>query len=429
MDIEIIPSELGGSVSIPSSKSVGHRAIICAALARGKSRILNVDLSDDIERTLNAIKIFGAEVSFLGKDIYIDGSNIFASSDDIIIDCFESGSTLRFLIPLSLLYEGKTTFTGTDRLASRSILPYIEIFSRNNIEFLIAGGDNLNRQLPFMVTGGSKSISDINLVGSVSSQFITGLLFILPFLPCGTVINVTSNLESKSYVDISLKVLQSFGVYIHNESYSKFYIEEKQSYESTVFFCENDFSQAAFFLVAGIIGSKAVCCRGLNLDSVQGDKEIVNIIRRMGGHVECEGNSITAFPSDTFCIEIDARDIPDLVPILTVLAAFSTGVTKIYNVSRLRIKESDRLEAISSQLCILGASVIVEDDILFVKGNPENINGGRVTSFNDHRIAMSLAIASSRCNKSVFLENAECVKKSYPGFWDDFKSIGGRLLH
>lgn len=430
MDAEIIPSNLSGFIKVPSSKSEGHRSIICAALSNGVSRILNLDISDDLKRTLCAVQAFGAKVNFSDGCISIDGSGTLSSCADIAVDCSESASSLRFLIPISLLRRGSTAFYGTDRLSERSVQPYIDMFRENNIEFYTGKTESSKSYLPLEIFGRADTSNiNISLKGSVSSQFVTGLLFILPFLPCGKCINVTTPLESKPYVDISLKVLERFGVYIHNESYSKFYISEPQIYKPISFVCGGDYSQAAFFLAAGITGKNKVTCGGLNFSSLQGDRKIVEIIRKMGGKVECVDGNITAFPSNTFGTDIDASDIPDIVPILAVIAAFSDGLTKIRNVGRLRIKECDRLYAITSQLCGLGASVCTDGDTLVINGANRNIKGGRAKSFNDHRIAMSIAIASTRCDCPVILEDCECVEKSYPRFWDDFKSIGGRVSY
>lgn len=430
MDVKIEPSGLSGFVRVPSSKSEGHRALICAALSNGVSEIFNFDTSGDLERTVCGLRAFGAKISVFDSCVKVDGSTTFSSCEDAAVDCFESASSLRFLIPLSLLRRGKTFFSGTDRLSMRSLQPYIDIFTRNEIEFHIGTGRNPMAYLPLEISGIAEIPNvDISLEGGVSSQFVTGLLFVLPFLPGGTRVSVTTPLESKPYVDITLRVLQRFGVCVCNKSYSEFYISSPQTYIPASFVCEADYSQAAFFIAAGVIGRGKVTCGEFNLSSLQGDRKIVEILRKMGARIECEGGRITAFPSKTFGIDIDASDIPDIVPILAVVAAFSDGVTTICNVGRLRIKESDRMEAISSQLCRLGASIYAIGDTLVINGTKGNIRGGKASSFGDHRIAMSIAVAATRCDSTVTLDSSECVGKSYPRFWEDFRSIGGRISY
>jgi len=260
--------------------------------------------------------------------------------------------------------------------------------------------------------------------GDISSQFITGLLFSLPILEGNSKILITTKLESKGYIDLTLDILKDFGIEIENNNYKEFNIRGAQKYNSRNYYVEGDYSQGAFFLVAGALGSSIVCY-GLNKDSLQGDKVIVDILEAMGCNVEESEEGIRVKPSKTKGIEIDASNCPDLVPVLTVLASLSEGETKIVNAKRLRIKEcSDRLHAITKELNKLGADIIELEDSLIISGVNE-LKGGEVDSHNDHRIVMALAIAATRAKGDVIINNPRAVEKSYPNFFKDYFKLGG----
>ncbi len=421
--VKINPSNLNGEIIIPPSKSISHRAIIAASLSNGESNIDNIIFSDDINATIEAMKSFGAIIKksknlneYETSSLNIKGThNIKLLSDKI--DCRESGSTLRFLVPFAGLINNKVTFTGRGKLISRPLDVYYKLFDKQNIKY-----ENNEGKLPLSVNGRlSPGIFEVK--GNISSQFITGLLFTLPLLDGQSKIVVTTNLESKGYVDLTLDILKKFSINVENNEYKEFIINGNQSYKQMDYRIEGDFSQAAFWIVAGILGSK-ITCNGLDLNSNQCDKAILDIIDKMGANLTLNNESVMASESTIKGITIDVSQCPDLVPILAVLGALSKGTTKIINASRLRIKESDRLKAIASELNKLGADVEELEDGLVINGKSE-LRGGIVDSWNDHRIAMALAIASIKCKESVTITNSEAVKKSYPGFWDDFKMLGG----
>lgn len=412
----IAPQKLNGTVMIPPSKSIGHRAIICAALAKGVSTLTNIGISDDIDATVEAMKMLGARIEREGGTLTIDGSNTFVDIQHKTIDCKESGSTLRFLIPLAL-HCNEITFIGSKRLGQRPLDLYYSLFDQSGIVYETEGGC-----LPLTIHGGEIN-SKLEICGNVSSQFITGLLLSLPLLPINFQIQITSPLESKAYVDLTMDVMKEFGVEIHNNNYNTFFIKGGQAYQPKDYYCEGDFSQAAFYLVAGTLGND-IKCKGLFANSRQGDKEILTIIEKMGGQIVVTDDIITAIPSATEGITIDAAQIPDLVPILAVLGALSKGETRIINAQRLRIKESDRLAAISEQLNLLGGIVIQKPDGLIIEGVNE-LRGAVTNGCNDHRIAMSIAIAATRATEEVVVEDSDCVKKSYPNFWEDYQALGG----
>lgn len=426
--LKIEPSRLEGKIRVPPSKSISHRALICAGLAEGISRIENIGYSEDVEATLDGMKELGAKVA--DKAFRSNESDWIAISGNRglpkerppgrkVINCRESGSTLRFLIPLASAYGREITFRGQGKLGERPLEAYYRIFQEQGIAYRTTGGG-----LPLTVSGKMQP-GIFRLEGNISSQFISGLLFYLPLLEAGSQILLTTPLESGGYVALTLAALAEFGVRIENREERQFIVPGKQSYCSRDYLVEGDYSQAAFWIVAGILGG-SIACLGLNPDSLQGDKAILDLSRQMGAGFQEKDGSIEIMAAETVGTEINAEQVPDLVPILTVLAVFSKGVTRIVKAGRLRIKESDRLKAMATELNKLGAQIRELEEGLLIQG-VESLQGGKVDSWNDHRIAMALAIASTRCTGPVYLNGYEAVRKSYPHFWKDFADLGGRF--
>jgi 3-phosphoshikimate 1-carboxyvinyltransferase len=467
--VKIYPRALNGEIIVPPSKSLSHRAIICAGLAEGVSVIDNLVMSEDIKATLEGMAAFGAEVEFIGPGPHRPGepylvnikgnAGVAAQCRDTagrpdagaqyrIINCRESGSTLRFLIPLACVDRGGgvhaeevaagATFTGEGKLVQRPLDAYYEIFQSQGISYNTTGG-----RLPLTVKGALKP-GVFRVRGDISSQFISGLMFALPFLDGDSAIEVTTALQSRGYVELTLDVLETFGIEVKNDGFKRFFIRGNQRYKSTNYRVEGDYSQAAFWMAAGVLDG-GIKCSGLSLNSAQGDRAIIDIIRQMGGNIrtgsaKADGGEagsgpdgagekqdlsfVEALPSATCGTTMDASQCPDLVPVLAVLGALSRGVTRIVNAKRLRIKESDRLKAVSTELNKLGAKVAELEDGLIIEGK-ETLRGGRVDSWNDHRIAMALAVASIKCTQPVIITGSGAVKKSYPHFWRDFSSLGG----
>lgn len=407
--IIIKPAQLNGKIFAPPSKSMSHRAVICAGLSSGESIVENVILSEDIKATIEGMRQLGAEVEISGdgsyRTLHIKGSKGTAAKANI--NCRESGSTLRFLIPVGMMLADECTFTGSGNLSKRPLDVFYEIFKKDNIDFETSDG-----QLPLKARGKLKG-GTYEMTGGVSSQFISGLLFALPLLEKDSSIRIKDNMESKGYIDLTISMLEKFGISIENNGYREIKISGKSAYKNAHYTVEGDYSQAAFFIVAKEIGNN-VDCLGLNMDSLQGDKEIVNIVRK--------------YDSGSEEVTIDASQIPDLVPILAVLASLKNGVTtNIINAERLRIKESDRLKAISTELGKLGAIIEEQKDGLVIKGRDLLDGGAVVDSWNDHRIAMSLAVAATRCREEIILEDCMAVNKSYPDFWEHYKMLGGKI--
>lgn len=425
-EIRIKPLQLGGSVVIPPSKSLAHRYIIGGALCEGEAVVSNLQRSKDIEATIEVMSNLGVDFSLMadeeGRLTYrIKGHGGAFQLTNSDFQCNESGSTLRFLIPILLLITEEVVVRGQGKLVERPLDVYYDILKEQGIEYKNAKG-----HLPLVLSYGRRKLSSgvFKVRGDISSQFITGLLYALPLLEGDSRIEMTTNLESRPYVDLTIKALKDFGIKIINNDYQSFEIPGKQKYLGGSYKVEGDFSQVAFFAVGGLIGSKPIKVTGLNKNSLQGDKAIIDIIKKMQGQVEELEDGYIFYPSKTQGITIDIKECPDLVPALTVLAALSEGETRIINGERLKIKESNRLESTSKELIKLGADIEILEDSLLIRG-VEGFNGGLVDSWNDHRVAMSLGVASQRASGDLILTGADSVAKSYPGFWDDFKKLGG----
>ncbi len=415
MRIEVKPRSLSGEICPPPSKSLSHRAIIAAGLSKGVSKIDNIILSDDILATCDAMENFGVVINRRENKLEVSSSGKLRRPIHPV-NCNESGSTLRFMIPLSIFVDEPVIYDGVGGLRTRPLDPYVKIFKEQDVRCVYSN------QLPMIVEGKLKS-GTYELPGDVSSQFLTGLMYVLPLLEGDSEIIVSSSLESKSYVDLTLDVLEEFGVKIINHSYKRFEIKGNQSFNAKNHIVESDFSQAAFWIVAAILGGN-IELKNINLNSLQGDKEILDIARRMGASIKEDKTSIKVGKSETKATLIDASQCPDIIPVVTVLAALSEGETKIINAGRLRIKESDRLKAICTELNKLGADIIETKDGLEIKGKTQ-LKGGQVEGWDDHRIVMSLAIASIKCKEPVVIKGFKAIDKSYPNFFEDFKSLGG----
>ncbi|MBU3191491.1 3-phosphoshikimate 1-carboxyvinyltransferase [Clostridium bowmanii] len=431
--VTIQPFSLNGKVKIPPSKSLCHRVIIAAALSNGQCTINNISMSEDIIATCEIMEKLGAQIKKIPDGLHINGkcasgfsslgfvnskleNNVAARNE---LECNESGSTLRFLIPIGMHSGEKIIFKGKGKLSQRPLKPYYEIFDKQNIKYTTKGGC-----LPLTIEGKLKP-GNFELRGDVSSQFITGLLYELPLLNGDSTIVVTTKMESIGYIDLTLDVLSKFGVTIENNNYREFKIKGNQCYENRDYSVEGDFSQAAFYLAAGVLGGELQCL-DVNMESLQGDKVIVDIIKDMGGNISLVDGIIKASKSDLKGSIIDVSQCPDLLPIVAVLGALSVGTTEIINARRARFKESDRIKAITTELNKIGAEVIERGDSLIIHGKPWLV-GGIVNSWNDHRIAMALAIASTRCTENLTIEDSGAVKKSYPDFYQDFMRLGGKV--
>mgnify|MGYP001852661033 FL=1 len=405
MNMTITPAVLKGTVTPPPSKSQAHRLIIAAALSDGFCKLSNVDLSEDIQATLRCMRTLDADASADGTIIrgadLVDGHEEPAPE---VMDCGESGSTLRFLIPVALALKGGGKFTGHGRLMERPQEPYFALFREKGIFYEQKDG--------VLTVEGKLTAGVYTLPGNVSSQFITGLLYALPLLEGDSRIELTTDLESRGYVDMTLDALKRFGVTAEYDGKRTFHVPGNQYYQHQNLAIEADWSNAAFWYGAKFLGCP-VEIGGLDQASVQGDRAIAGFYEQMGGAGR---------------LELDVSQCPDLVPPLAAMAALRAGeTTAIVNAGRLRIKESDRLATVTEVLNALGAQVEEHEDHLVIHGREKLAGGVTVSGHKDHRIAMMAAIAAIRCEKPVTITGAECVKKSYPKFWEDYKALGGLI--
>lgn len=407
---------LKGDVVIPPSKSLSHRAIIAAGLSQDTCQVDNIIQSQDIKATSKCMENMGAVFQVDENTLTIKGVKSPIELLDTEFDCHESGSTLRFMIPIAMLAGDTVTFKGRGKLTTRPLDPFFDIFDEQGLKY------DYKDSLPLEVTGSIKA-GVFNIRGDISSQFITGLMYTLPLLKEKSIINITTPLESKGYLDLTMDVLKSFGVTIENKNYKQFVIEGNQVFKASNYRVEGDFSQVAFWIVAGLLNGD-IKCLDMNPESSQGDKEVLDIVTRMLGQIKVDKDSIHVKKSDLKETLIDGSQCPDIIPVLSVLASVTPGVTRVINAKRLRIKECDRLHAMTSELNALGADIEELEDGMIIRG-VDRLKGGKVKGWNDHRIVMSMAVASMVCDGDVYIEGCQAIDKSYPHFFEQFKALGG----
>ncbi len=413
MKAMITPSPLCGEVDIPSSKSASHRAIISAALSKGQSRISGVTMSNDIEATIGAMRALGAVIEADGDDYIVTGITEPPKSAEI--DCGESGSTLRFLVPVAAALGVNATFIGHGRLIERPLSAITDLLINHGLSCEYTSNVNLP-----LVISGKMPAGKYEIGGNVSSQYISGLLFALAYIGEKSEIMMTSKLESAGYVDMTIDSLKRFGANISKTETG--YIIQKSSLVAADTTVEGDWSQAAFFLAAAALGGD-IKINGLDKNSVQGDKACLDIFRQIGADIKWEGDVLHAKAGELKPVNIDASQIPDIIPPIAVVLGQCGGQSVINNAYRLRIKESDRLSAIARGLVMNGVSVIETRDSLCIDGS--ELSGGVIDGFNDHRIVMAFSIGTAFAKKQSTVTDAEAINKSYPKFFDHYKAIGG----
>ena len=401
MDLQITPRKLSGAVTPPPSKSQAHRLLIAAALSGGVSVLHGLAESQDIQATRRCLSALGAGIEDLPDGalrVHGLGHGIVMAPPYALLDCGESGSTLRFLIPVALLVQGEASFTGRGRLMERPLKPYEALFREKGVAWKLEDYDAL-----------ALDSGAYRLPGNVSSQFFTGLLFALPLLNGDSILVSTTPLESRDYLEMTRQALAAAGVTTRWADENTLCVPGGQAYQPFTATAEADWSQAGFWYAADFLDSQ-VETRGLDPDSAQGDKVVSELYWKL------------ARPGDA---EIDVSGCPDLLPPLAVMAAVRSGTTCFTNAARLRMKESDRLSTTAAALAALGGRAEEGPDFLTVHGGP--LTGGTVDSANDHRIAMMAAIAATGCTGPVTIRGAECVQKSYPDFWEVYRSLGGDI--
>jgi len=407
-------STIDGTVAAPASKSIVQRVIAMALLAEGTSRFGNVTLCDDSQAAIEIARALGAEIELTERNLTLKGG---FKPRKKVLDCGESGLCSRLFAAVAALSPQELILTGRPALRKRpaDMIP-------EPLQKLGARCESDNGHLPLKISGPLKG-GNVKIDGSVSSQFLTGLLIALPVVAADSEISV-DNLKSKPYIDLTIEILEKFGIHIENYNYCRFIIPGGQKYQATEFNVEGDFSGAAFLLTAGALRGR-ITVTGLNPKSQQADRAILDLLQQCGARVKIASGEISVAHSKLQAFTCDANHYPDLFPPLVALAAGCEGVSQIAGVERLLYKESDRAAVLKTEFGKLGIDINIEGDAMLIKGG--KIQGGLTEAHNDHRIAMALAIAGLCSEKPVVIAGAECVTKSYPTFFDDLKSVGGNI--
>jgi 3-phosphoshikimate 1-carboxyvinyltransferase len=416
MKKSVRPSVIKGTVTAPASKSMMQRAIAAALLAEEPVRISNLTYSNDSRAALSVIQRLGAAVEDKGRFIEVSGGKN-ATGD--VLNCGESGLGIRMFTPIASLWPGTLTLTGEGSLLGRPVTMAVDPLRRLGVKVSTTNGCP-----PLTVTGPLKG-GEAAVDGSVSSQFLTGLLMALPKAPGDSHLTV-KNLKSTPYIDMTLSLLKRFGVEVSHSRYRDFQIKGNQHYRlnEDLYSVEGDWSGAAFLLVAGAVGG-SVTVTGLDTASPQADRAIIDALRAAGASVTLGENTVSVKKRELAAFEFDATHCPDLFPPLVALACSCKGATILTGVERLTHKESNRAESLQNEFTALGGDIRVRGNVMEIKGM--ELKGGTIDSHNDHRIAMAGAIAAVDAKETVIIRDSRCVAKSYPGFFQDFQTIGGTV--
>lgn len=409
--IKITPSRLSGEIMVPSSKSAAHRNIICAALCKGESVVSPACHSEDIDATIACVTALGSVVEEKNDSFYITGINRNAvKNKSVTLNCGESGSTLRFMLPIAAALGVNATFIGRGRLPERPIDALTDILNANGVKCS-------SNSLPLKISG-ILAPNEYKISGNISSQYLTGLLFAIAIN--GGSATLTTELQSAGYIDLTIKTMWDFGVKI-TKSGNIYSAEGDFSPTSSVI--EGDWSQACFFLSAAALGGK-IALKGLDLASPQGDKSVIELYKNFGAEIKAKDGLLLAEGKNLSAIKINCAQIPDAVPALAVVAAISNGTTEIFGGERLRIKETDRIKTVVEGLTSMGIAVEELPDGMKITGG--KIKGGIVNGAGDHRIVMAFAVLAAFADGETIIEGYKSVNKSYPTFFEDFKSLGGK---
>lgn len=423
MNIKILPAKIEGKVVAPASKSYSHRAIILACMAQGNSKIAKFLSCDDIKYTISALKLLGANISISKNNIFIKGNNgrFSPKRENNIIFAGNSGTTLRFITAISALSDKSVIIDGSRRLRQRPIKQLIYGLGQLGINIICLSKKN---NLPIRIKPGKITGGKINISGKESSQFISSLLLISPFAKKEVILK-SSNLCSKPYVDITTDMMRKFGAEIKIKN-NLFFIPPRQKYKGQRYYVEGDYSSASYFLAAAAVTKSTITVTNLRADSLQGDKFIVELLKKMGCNIRQNRQQITISGKSLKAIKTDMGNYPDIAPTLAVVAACAKGKTIIYNIGNLKFKESNRKKAIGDNLKRMGVQVYSDDNSLQIEGN--GLKGTKIETHADHRIAMSFAVAALVADGVTTIKNAQMVSKSYPLFFDDLQKLGAKLI-
>jgi 3-phosphoshikimate 1-carboxyvinyltransferase len=398
-------------ISVPGSKSYTHRMLIAAALANGASTLKNALISEDTQLTIDALRQMGIEIKVNRTDVRVVGQGGRLEACDAPIDLGNSGTSMRLLAAVAALGEGTYTLTGTARMQVRPIKDLLKALQKMGIRAHALKGNGCP---PIEVTGGTISADKVRINCQRSSQYLSALLLIAPCTQNGLEIGVTGGPVSRPYVELTLDLIKRFGIRFEREGYRRFKVPGGQLYQAGSYWVEPDCSQAAYFWGAAAITGAQIKVMGVSADSVQGDARFVNLLEQMGCRISRETDGIAVAGGPLHAIEADMADMPDQVPTLAVVAAFARGISVIKNVAHLKTKESDRLTATVTELKKMGIGVARTDNGLVIWGGMPR--GSVIDTYNDHRIAMSFAIAGLNV-PGVCIRDEDCVGKSFPGFW------------
>lgn len=428
----INPRPLAGTVPAIASKSMAHRLIIAAALSNDVTHVTCNTTCADIEATVRCLEALGANIESTKDGFSVRPAprsvelGLLKALHGCTLDCGESGSTLRFMLPVACALGAEASFIGAGRLGSRPLAPLSDE--------IIAAGCNLDGLGGFpLKTSGRMRAGRFVLPGNVSSQYISGLLLSFPLLDGASEVAVMGKIESRPYINLTIQAMKEFGVEVavrHADATpaqpetTTFSVNARGYRSPGTVQVEGDWSNAAFWLCAGALSNAPIAVEGVSLNSAQGDRNVMAALSRFGARIQRAPKRATAQPDALNGFEMSAQDIPDLVPVISAVASCAQGTTVIRDCARLRIKESDRLATTASELTALGAHVEIDADSLIIHGTAQ-LNGGAVDSHNDHRIAMMAAVAASRCTSQVVINGAEAVNKSYPDFFDHYRLLGG----
>lgn len=421
MTVTLQKPNYAAKTAAPPSKSAAHRALIAAAFADRQTVIPLTASCDDIDATVRCLSALGVHIQTTHTGLTVTPISPESCTKNATLDCGESGSTLRFLLPVCAAIGANATFLRRGRLPQRPLSPLLEE--------LCAHGLSAREEGALLLTDGNITAGDYSIAADVSSQYVTGLLFALSLLDAPSTLTLTGKVESAPYITMTVDMLARFAAKPRNDK-NKYYIAgyaQKPLLSSGIMTPEGDFSGAAFPLALGAIGTHPVTVTGLTLPSLQGDSAIAALLSRFGAEVTVGKNEITVSPAVLHGIDIDATDIPDLVPVLAVVAAAANGTTHITGAARLRLKESDRIASTAAFLRTLGADITEKDDGFIIRGG-KRLHGGKIDTCGDHRIAMSAAVASLLTDEAVVIPGASCAAKSYPTFFNDVMYAKKELL-
>ncbi len=403
------------TITVPGSKSCAHRALVCASLADGTSLIHDLPQNEDLLATQECLRRLGAEIRTEGQNTVIHGG--FPASTGKVLDCGESATTLRFLIPLAALGTEPVIFTGRGRLMDRPLSVYEEIFHEQGLRFERSGNQ--------LLVQGPLRPGRYTAAGDVSSQFVSGLMFALPLLDGDSVIDLQGDIVSRPYIRMTMKYLREAGITLHTEEH-RILIPGRQHYQPGEYAIESDDSQAAFFAALGVLHG-SVYLPEMNQDSQQADHEVIDILRRMNGQVSEEETGYLFHKSALSSTEIDLKDCPDLGPILFVCAALASGTTVFRNTERLRMKESDRIAAMAEELQKCGYTVITGENEVQITGHDYPLQNLKLSGHQDHRVVMALSILAAVKGENIEISGIEAIQKSYPSFFEDLSRTGTEI--